>query len=310
MIIDGKGLSEIIAGHLKTEVKSGKAQGWSTPKLVIFTVLPTHETQAYLRNKTRFAEAIGAEVQVITYREAPRYIEFAQHVAEMAQDPATTGIIIQYPLPASLETVSLLDYIPVEKEIEGFKKKSPFMQPIGLAVLTMLKSVFSPEHMDSPKSVIIDMEKDTIFFRNVFKRKKTVLLGKGKTGGEPIGNTLSKAHINYINITTQSPAGDDFISQAHIIISAVGKNAVEPGLLKRGIVLISVGLHKENDTWVGDYDEEKIKDIAYAYSPTPGGVGPLNIAYLYYNLILAWKIQNDPSYVHLERLYSSSDKAD
>jgi methylenetetrahydrofolate dehydrogenase (NADP+)/methenyltetrahydrofolate cyclohydrolase len=292
MIIDGRRLAETITTHLKQKVAQGIAKGWTPPRLTVFTVAPRPETLAYLRNKSRLAEEIGAKIHVVKYEECPRYITFARAVAEEALNPSTNGIIIQYPLPASLETISLLDYIPIEKEIEGFKKKSPFEPPIGLAVLTMIKSVFSPEDMSNPDVAIVQPQRDGLMLKNVLKRKKIVMLGKGKTGGEPIGNTLTRARINYINLTEQSEAGDAFISQANIIISAVGQNVVDPKLLKHDVVLIGVGLHKDGDRWIGDYDEEAIKDIASAYSPTPGGVGPLNVAYLMSNLVTAWEMQN------------------
>lgn len=291
MIIDGKQLSETILNHLKQEVTEGTKKGWEKPSLVIFTVTPTEETKSYLRSKKKQAEAIGAEVRVITYKELPRYIEFANHVTEEAQNPKTTGVIIQHPLPASLATVSLLDYIPAVKEIEGFKKKSLFEHPIGLAVLTMLKRVFSPEDMTKPESALLNLEKDGVFLKNIFKRKRVVLIGKGATGGGPIGNTLTRAKINYINLNSKTPTGDEFISQAHVIISAVGKTVIDPAMLQRDVVLISVGLHREDGKWMGDYDDEKVKDGVFAYSPTPGGVGPLNVAYLFSNLVESWKMQ-------------------
>lgn len=292
MIIDGKQLSETILSHLKKEIAEGKKKGWKAPCLVIFTVTPTEETKSYLRSKKKQAEAIGAEVRVVTYKELPRYIEFANHVTSEAQNSGVTGVIIQHPLPASLATVSLLDYIPAEKEIEGFKKKPLFEHPIGLAILTMLKAVFSPEDMNDPETALVRLDKDAVFLKSIFKRKRVVLIGKGPTGGGPIGNTLARAKINYINLNSKTPTGDEFISQADVIISAVGKTIIEPALLDRNVVLISVGMHKEDGRWVGDYDDEKIKDSVFAYSPTPGGVGPLNVSYLFANLVDSWKMQN------------------
>lgn len=293
MIIDGKKLSSVILTKLKEDIKEGKKHGWAKPKLVIFAVKPNKEIQAYIKSKQKKAELIGADVEVILYKKEPRYIDFANRVSEEAQKDSTHGIIIQHPLPASLSTVSLLDYVPLEKEIEGFKKKAPFEHPIGLAVLTMLKSVFSPDSMEDASSVIINIKKDLPMFKNVFKRKRVVLLGRGTTGGAPIGNTLSRAKINYINLNSTTPTGDSFIEQANVIISAVGKRIVDPKLIKKDVVLISVGLHKYKGKWIGDYDEDDIKDVALAYSPTPGGVGPLNVAYLLFNLVEAWKMQHD-----------------
>ncbi len=293
MILDGKELADVLVQHLKSEIETGVKNGWHKPKLVIFTVEPTEEINSFIRSKKALAEKAGADVEIISYDVAPRYIEFANRVAEVAHEEDTTGVIIQLPLPASLSTTTLLDYVPPLKEIEGFKKKPLFEHPIGLAVLCLIKKALSPDPMTDAASVTLS-EKDIVFFKNIMKRKKVVLLGRGRTGGEPIGNTLSRYKANYINIRKSTPDPDDFIKQASIIISAVGKNVINPEALRHDAVLIGVGIHKVNGMWKGDYDENVIKDRVLAYSPTPGGVGPLNVAYLLYNLVQAWKMQHGP----------------
>lgn len=292
MIIDGKQLSQQIISKLKKDIDTGINSGWKRPRLVIFTVQPTYEVESFIKSKQFMADKIGAEVKVISYKKAPRFEDFANKVAVVAQKTTTHGIIIQLPLPAALSTMTILDYIPTEKEIEGFKKKSPFEHPVGLAVLTLLKKVYASTDDDSAESIMIS-KKDIQLFKTVFKRKKVVLLGRGPTGGQPIGNTLTKHKVNYINLNSKTTTSDMFMEQADVIISAVGKDVVDPELVKDGAVLISVGTRKEGKKWHGDFDEKAIEQKALAYSPTPGGVGPLNVAYLFSNLIQAWTIQNE-----------------
>lgn len=291
MKINGKRLAATVLKQLKKDIRDGKKKGWEAPRLVIFTVKPSDESKAYIGIKKKSVETIGGDFMLIEYKKTPRFEDFANKVASLASDPRTTGIVIQHPLPASLSTLTILDYIPPLKEIEGFKKKPEFDQPIGLAVLTMVKSVFTPIDADDPASVIVDIHRDANFFKNIFKRKRVVLLGRGLTGGQPVGDALTKAKINYINLNSQTPATLSFMEQADVIISAVGKTVVDPAYIKDGAVLLSVGLHKEGSVWVGDYNEDMIKHKVLAYSPTPGGIGPLNVAYLLHNLVRAWKLQ-------------------
>ncbi len=287
-------LSKVILKHLKKEVSQTiKKYGIIPPKLVVFTVQPNEETISFMKKKEKYAQKIGAEFKLISYRRLPKFEEFANKVSFASHNKNTHGIIIQEPLPASLSTVTIFDYIAQEKEIEGFKKKSLYDHPIGLAVMTLLKQVFIQQGTGDIENVIFDMEKDSHIFKNVFKRKKIVLLGKGRTGGGPIGDTLTKGRINYINIGNETNLARSFLEQADVIISAVGKKVVTVDDMKDGVVLISVGIRKENGAWVGDYDEREIKDLALAYSPTPKGVGPLNVSYLMYNLVKAWKLQNN-----------------
>ncbi len=76
-----------------------------------------------------------------------------------------------------------------------------------------------------------------------------------------------------------------------MIITAVGKKVLTPQMLKKGVILINVGLRRENNKLKGDYDEKEIKDIASFYTPTPGGVGPIDVVYLFKNLVDAAKLQ-------------------
>lgn len=294
MIIDGKEIANKILAHLKEEIEKGiKEKDIDPPKLVIFSVKPGDETLSYMRNKEKAAKKIGAEFELIKYKSAPRFESFAKRISMVAHRDNVHGLVIQEPLPPSVSTVTLFDYIPIEKEIEGFKKKSPFEYPIGLAALTAIKKTFSPEDMTQVENLIINLEKDLVFFKTIFKRKKIVLLGRGKTGGKPIGEALTKAKISYINLNSQTIQNADiFLKQADIIISAVGKKIINPSSLKQNVALYSIGMRKEKGKWKGDYEDKEIEDIALAYTPTPGGIGPINVAYLLYNLVQAWKIQN------------------
>lgn len=293
MIIDGKKLANSITTHLKKEIEEGVAKGWEAPKLVIFSVKPNEEISTYVQNKQKKFHEIGGISKVVLFKKTPRFEEFMAKLATFTLDPSTSGVIIQLPMPPALGTMTLMDYIPDIKEIEGFKKKTQFDPPIGLAVLTMLKSVFAPVDYDNPESVFVDVSRDVQLFKSILKRKKIVVLGRGMTGGQPVGTALSKCKINYININSQTPHPEEYLEQADIIISCVGKTIIKPEHVKPGAVLISVGLHKTPKGWQGDYVDKDIENLALAYSPTPGGVGPMTVAYLLANVVKAWKMHHE-----------------
>ena len=122
---------------------------------------------------------------------------------------------------------------------------------------------------------------------------KIVVLGKGPTGGGSIIKYLRELgfHPTLIDSKTENP--DELTKKADIIISAVGKpNIITPQNIKKGVTLIGVGIARDDDGKLhGDYNEENIKNLAAFYTPTPGGVGPVNVAMLLYNLIEATKEQ-------------------
>ncbi len=290
--INGKLLAKQIRAYLKREVKRDLiAKKKLIPKLVVLSVNPAPEGASFLRMTEKATKELGGEFELITYKTTPRFEDFAQNLRRVADDPKVTGIVIQKPLPAGLSTSTLFDYVPTVKEIEGHKNKTPFYPPIALAALTPLKHLFAMGDKRNIENIIVNLERDQSFFKQVLKRKKIVVVGTGETGGKPIGDVLTKLRLNYININSKTPNADYFYLEADIIITCVGKKVLKASDLKPGVILLNIGIRREKDTWIGDYDEDEIKDIASFYTPTPGGIRPLDIAYLMYNLVKATKMQ-------------------
>ncbi len=287
MVINGKEIANKILDHLKEEVAKNNLH----PKLVVFAVNPTEGDQIYIKLKREAATHIGADFEVVYYKGTPRFEEFANKLRARAEENGTTGVIIQRPLPSQLSTDTVFNYVPINKEIEGHKAKSPFLPPLGLGVLTMIKYIYDPGSKNSVENVMVNQKIDMPFFKQVLRRKKVVMMGRGETGGKPIGKILSALRINYINTHSKTMADSSFYTEADIIITAVGKKVINPSMLKPGAILLNVGFRREDGKSKGDYDEDEIKDIASFYTPTPGGIGPLEIAYLMGNLVESAKLQ-------------------
>lgn len=287
MEINGKNIANKILEQLRDEVKK---QGL-TPKLVVFSINPSESDQIYIKLKREAAALIGAGFEVVYFRKTPRFEDFANILRTKADSAETSGLIIQRPLPSQLSTETVFNYVPTIKEIEGHKAKSPFLPPLGLGVLTMIKYIFDPASKENPDNLSVDIKKDMSFFKNVLRRKKIVLMGRGETGGKPIGKILSALRINYINTHSKTSAESEFYADADIIITATGKKVVTPEMIKPGVILLNVGFRREAGLSKGDYDMDEIKDIASFYTPTPNGIGPLEIAYLMSNLVESAKLQ-------------------
>jgi methylenetetrahydrofolate dehydrogenase (NADP+)/methenyltetrahydrofolate cyclohydrolase len=287
MKIDGKEISENILNFLKIEVAKLKKK----PHLAVFLIDPTPENDSFVKAKMLAVKRIGGDFTLVTFPKTPDFMTFALKLKEIAFDSNITGIVIQKPLPSSLNTESLFDYIPLAKEIEGHKRKTIFSPPLGLAILTVLKAILKPGSKEAVKDMIVDEKKDLNFFKRILKRKKVVLIGRGETGGKIISKFFNELKINFINTHSKTPEAGLFFKDADILISAVGKKIVLPEHVKPGAILINVGIHKEDDKWKGDYDEKEIKDIAGFYTPTPGGLGPLDVSYLMWNLVQTTKKQ-------------------
>lgn len=287
MIIDGKKIAKFIEKQVKKEVLKLKKK--TKTLLSVFLVGNSDDQISFVKIKSKTAKKLGIEYKLIHLKSTPNFISFAKKIKSEANDKTVKGIIIQQPLPAQLSTDSIYDYIPSIKEIEGHQNKSIFYPPIGLAVLTIIKYIFSGKKIDN--RLIVDLKKDKNFFKKFLKNKKIILVGRGITGGKPIGKVLQEAKINYISLNSKTQNPKEYFQSADIIITAVGKKIIEPSILKPGVILINVGLRKENGRLKGDYDEKEIKEIASYYTPTPGGIGPIDVAYLYKNLVDAAKLQ-------------------
>lgn len=287
MEFPGKKITELMQKSLKKEIAKIKKN--KPLKLVVFLIQNSPDQVSFVKIKGKVAKKLGIKYEVIRFSTLPSFEEFMHQLKKKSLNPEVTGIIIQQPLPAQLSTTSIYDYIPNLKEIEAHKYKTPFLPPIGLAVLTSLKYFYLNRKMDH--NLFIDLAKDHNFIKKTLRNKKIVIIGRGVTGGKPIGKTLSIAKINYISINSKTPEPETYCREADIIITAVGKKVINASMLKPGVILINAGLRKEAGRLKGDYDEKEIKNIASFYTKTPGGIGPIDVIYLYKNLIDAAKLQ-------------------
>jgi methylenetetrahydrofolate dehydrogenase (NADP+)/methenyltetrahydrofolate cyclohydrolase len=259
MKIDGKAIAEAILTHLTEEVKTLH----TTPTLAVILVGDNAASLAYIRQKQKATQRIGGKFIFEHLPEATLPKELTARIEMYNNDPTVNGLIVQRPLPTTLTGAG--DSVTPAKDVDGFIKNSPFDVPIVMAIFTILSQ--------------IGMN---------FRDKKIVVIGRGETAGKPIADAFARVQCATSVISSQTPNPKVIMKTANIIISCVGKPLVTPETVKPGAVLISVGLWSGPDNKLhGDYKETEIADIAGFYTPTPGGVGPVNVASLMQNLVKA-----------------------
>ncbi len=261
MKIDGKALADAILLNLANDVKKRHI----TPTLAVILVGEDPGSLSYIRQKQKATERIGGRFIFERLPAASLSKEVAARVGMYNRDPSVHGVIVQRPLPPLIDP-SINQIVKPEKDIDGFVKNSPFDVPIAMAIFTILKHI----HVS-------------------IKNKKIVIVGRGETAGKPIAEAFAKQQCATLVVHSKTLNPNDIMKTADILISCVGrKQVVTPDAVKPGAVCISVGITREGDgTLHGDYEENDIKNIASFYTPTPGGVGPLNIASLMQNLVKA-----------------------
>ena len=305
MRIDGKQIAEKIYKDLKVRVNKLKYNN-IIPHLAVILVGANPASVAYVTLKQKKGEEIGAEITVLKYPETVTTNELIEKVKLLNIDPSTNGILIQRPLPSQIDVEKLELLTDPKKDVDGFHPDSPYILPLPLAVVRILEEVYKMQPKRGvargeglPSSARNEVRtsdgrgarQDPVRaeFQTWLESQNIVVIGKGSTGGGPIIKLLKKlgADPTIIDSKTENPKG--LMKKADIIVASVGReNVVEPENVKKGAILIGVGILRGSDGKLkGDYDEEKIKGIAGFYTPTPGGVGPVNVAMLMENLVTA-----------------------
>lgn len=288
MRIDGKAFAEAILSDLTKKVTILKEQG-VTPTLAVILVGNDPGSLSYVKQKQKAAEKIGARLVLSAQGLEFSKKELQKLIEKYNSDPSVHGLIVQRPLPAAMgDCAKILNQIKPQKDVDGFVPCSPYEVPVAAAVLKILEEVHS-EFMIHYSSKKISTKDTPIEFLSWLRKQNVVIVGRGKTAGKPITETLSSQGCKVTVVHSQTPDPKKIMQKADILISCVGKQrVVTEDTIKPGAILVSVGLSRDNEGKLhGDYEEDQIKDIAFFYTPTPGGVGPVNVACLMLNLVRA-----------------------
>ncbi len=255
------------------------------PKVALFYIGNDPLINIFIERKKQVAKEYNIQFEVFRYEKTPLFQNFATDVRKIANNKQFHGIIIQRPIPASLTSPTLENFIPLVKEIEGQRHKSPYISPIGLSTLSILK------YIDTNYSKWQIRRGDSEYFKRNFKKLFIVLAGRGKTTGQPIAQTLVNHKLAMVITHSKTPEPDQFYRQADIIITTTGQPIIKPDNIKQGVILINYGYRREEEKTFGDYVESDIESIASHYTPVINGTGLVMLAYLMRNVVEAYAKQ-------------------
>src|SRR3989344_591388 len=293
MRIDGRKIAEEIYEQLKKKVSKLKEQR-IVPHLVVILIGDDPASAKYVEQKYKWGTEIGAKVTVLSLSQTISEQQLIEKVDKLNKDANVHGIIIQRPLPNSISSQTIADIVTPQKDVDGFHPDTPFTPPIVLSALRMLEEA---RKSGQSSNVILSATEnpDSRFHENDsnpeflewLNTKQIVLIGKGEAGGGPIIEYFKTKLVPCQVIDSKTENPDTLTKHADIIITSVGKpNIVRAANIKPGVILVGIGLYKKTDgKLAGDYNEEDIQDITSYYTPSPGGMGPVNVAMLLTNLI-------------------------
>lgn len=276
-IIDGKAIAKRIREEIKGEVESLKKDKGITPKLAVILVGENPASEAYVRGKEKACTEVGIESPLYRFPTEIKEEEILKLIEKLNTDPTVHGILLQLPLPKGLDAVKILTAILPEKDVDG-------LHPYNMGKLFKGEEpLFIP---CTPQGII-----ELLLSTGVeIKGKKAVVVGRSNLVGKPVAMLLLFAHATLTMCHTRTKDLKAETSAADILIAAAGKpKMVTKEMVKPGAIVIDVGISRTEKGLCGDVDFNQVKEIASYITPVPGGVGPMTVAMLLRNTVVAAK---------------------
>ncbi|MFV1875380.1 bifunctional 5,10-methylenetetrahydrofolate dehydrogenase/5,10-methenyltetrahydrofolate cyclohydrolase [Nioella sp.] len=292
-LIDGKAIAADMRAKVSQEAEELAAAGWQ-PKLVSVSVGDTAAAELYVRNQQRSAESAGVAFEARNYPAETSLEQLTGILQGLNADPRVNGIIIQRPLPAHIPVKVLQKAVHPLKDVEG-------MHPASIGNIVYNDLALGPctavAAVEILKTLPLPMEGLNV-----------TVIGHSEIVGKPIafllmglGATVTVCHHMTRSVAMHSRAAD-------AVFVAVGKPGLVTGdMLKLGAALIDIGINRietaDGPKTVGDADFDSCSEVAGWITPVPGGVGPVTVATLMKNAVLATRMQME----HYAASYAKTD---
>jgi methylenetetrahydrofolate dehydrogenase (NADP+)/methenyltetrahydrofolate cyclohydrolase len=277
-ILDGKQLAQQIRSELAEEIVEFIQNNGVVPCLAAVLVGDDPASEVYVRNKRSACEAVGIESQLHRLPANASSEELLKLVAKLNKDAEVHGILIQLPLPKQIEAGRVLSAVSPVKDVDAF-------HPENVGRLVQGRARFVP---CTPQGVQQLLVRSGIEIAG----RHVVVLGRSEIVGRPLSILLSQrgpggdATVTVCHSRTRDLAA--ITRQADILVVAIGQaNFATAEMVKPGAVVVDVGINRTEHGLVGDVDFAGVAEVAGAITPVPGGIGPLTIAMLLRNTLLA-----------------------
>ena len=286
-ILDGKKTSEALKQEIAEEVKQLKNQGKKVPHLAAVLVGDDGASLTYVGSKVKACEQVGFASTLVKLPADISEEKLLQEIAKLNANPEIDGYIVQLPLPKHINEQKILLAIDPTKDVDGF-------HPANFGRMALDMEAFIPA---TPFGIMELLKR----YKVPTKGKHVVVVGRSHIVGRPISILLSqKGDQGNATVTlthSHTPNLADLTRQADIVVMALGISEFLKGdMVKEGVTVIDVGITRLKDDSnskgyriVGDVAFNEVKEKASYITPVPGGVGPMTIAMLLKNTLLAYK---------------------
>ena len=274
--IDGKKVAADLRLELKKNVSELQSKYNSVPGLTVILVGEDAPSKIYVKNKEKSAIEVGINSEVIRY---PKNLEekvLLDKIKELNNNDKISGILVQLPLPKHIDKKKVIEAIDPGKDVDGF-------HPMNVGNLS---SGYDSSIPCTPFGCILlvkQVEKN-------LSGKHAVVIGRSNLNGKPMTQLLLKENCTVTITHSKTKDLKTECLRADIIIAAVGMPKLVKGdWVKKGAIVIDVGINKTDSGLVGDVDFDEVSKVAKAITPVPGGVGPMTIACLLNNTVECFK---------------------
>jgi len=265
ILLDGKALAQRMEVEMAVRVRKIKEQsnGW-TPVLATILVGDDPASATYVRMKGNACKRVGMESLRIALPQATTTEELLIAIDRLNADPEVSGILLQHPVPHQIDERACFDRISINKDVDG-------VTALGFGKMSMNEPACGSA---TPAGIMRLLR----HYEIVLEGKHAVVVGRSPILGKPIAMMLLNANATVTICHSKTSALPQIVGQADIIVGAVGKpEFIKGAWIKKGAVVVDAGYHPGN---VGDIELSAVIDKCSAYTPVPGGVGPMTIATL------------------------------
>jgi len=284
-ILDGKKIAQNLKDQLKIEIKSIKIKSNRVPGLAVIQVGDVAASSVYVKAKTKAAKEVGIDVIDHHLEESTNQNDLINLISKLNKNDNVNGILVQLPLPKTINEEVVLNSIAHEKDADGF-------HPLNVGKLSI-----SPQNDENlmipctPYGCLLLLRDLNINLAG----KNAVVIGRSNIVGKPMAQLLLKESCTVTTVHSKTINIESICKKADILIAAIGKpEFVNKDWVKEGAIIIDVGINRikineEKSKLVGDVLFSDVEHKVSAISPVPGGVGPMTIACLLRNTLIAFK---------------------
>ena len=277
-IIDGKAIAESLLGSIKTKIDSRIATGKRAPCLAVVLVGADPASAIYVRNKRRACEKVGIRSIVHNFSASISEADLFDLIDSLNNDPTVDGILVQSPLPPQIRDEAIIERINVNKDVDGF-------HPYNIGRLAVRQPTL---RSCTPFGVIKMLQATNIDLMGL----DAVIVGVSNHVGRPMALELLLAGCTITSCHRHTKDLAKKVKSADLIIAAAGKAGLIQGdWIKVGAIVVDIGINRlPGGTICGDVDFNAARVRASHITPVPGGVGPMTVATLMENTLLALEI--------------------